>query len=209
MEYSRNERGDDDDKNRKKSCREKHERCPEQWNTSAQRVEQQGAAVVQAENTSERRKGEEEFVCLPIRVDSCICQRACELRTCWASVWHRRELTWFTGQGDGRPPPCRCPHVVLGARLWEPDNKIWAPLGQSLWKWTWAVKSGMLPAVTTLWRITSQNLRSWWGWERFIILLHLICYFITGFLAAFYHLVCVMHAKEWRHAGERERKGEK
>lgn len=111
--------------------------------------------------THQRPKGERAFVCLPVHVNSCICQLACELCTCWVSVWQKEELTLFSRLGDGCLPPCFCADVFLRARLWELNNKIWALLGQSLWKLTLAVKSVMLPTATILRGITAHNLGGW------------------------------------------------
>lgn len=145
----------------------------------------------------ERHKGEGDFVCLPVHVNSCICQLACELCTCWLSVWQKD----FVFLADGCLPPCFCTCVFLRACLWELNNKIWALLGQSLWKLTLAVKSVRVPTVTILRGITAHNLgMGGWGW--FVKLPHLVCNFIPGFLAALnlfgiVWLVCLVHAKDW------------
>lgn len=69
-----------------------------------------------------------------------------------------REESWLCLPGGVTAPPplSSCAHVILGACLWEPDNKIWAPLGWSLQKLSSAATSEMLPTAATLWRIATQ-----------------------------------------------------
>lgn len=97
-----------------------------------------------------------------------------------------REESWLCLPGGVtvRLPLSSCAHVILGACLWEPDNKIWAPLGRSLQKLSSAATPVLLPTVTTLWRIVAQHLRRARR-GRFIKWLHLICSFINSFFFFF------------------------
>lgn len=96
----------------------------------------------------------------------------------------------FVFLADGCLPPCFCARVFLRARLWEQNNKIWALLGQSLWKLTLAVKSVRVPTVTILSGITAHNLGVGGGGESsncliLSAILSLVSWQLWTFLAFF------------------------
>lgn len=108
----------------------------------------------ECERERDEREREGELACLPISVNSCICQLACELCTCWVSVWQRkRVLTLFTKRGDG----C-LPSVAL--LLLSSGHVYESQIIRSELRWAWArrnwlydwprstVKSEMWPTVS-------------------------------------------------------------
>ena len=133
-----------------------------------------------------------EFPCLPaLQVNFAPVGYLCD---------NERAPTVFTRRGDGRPPSVRCALVIPRARLREPDNKIWAPLGRSWQKLTSPLTQWCDPK--SLWGVTSHNLsleRAREGGFNSCIV-----------LAALYHScmfwpVCLMNAREWRKTTQKRR----
>lgn len=135
-EDSEKRSGDDDDKNRRKSCGKKQELtrewCPQRRSARAERVEVQASAVLQAENTSEEKERESLYVCQSLWIPV-----SASLLVNFAPVGYLcggEKSADFVYQAGWRPSAlCCCALVILGACLREPDNKIWAPLGQ-IWQ---------------------------------------------------------------------------
>lgn len=101
-------------------------------------------------------------------------------------VWQRAEPALFAGPGDGCLPLRFCAHVFLGARLWEQDNKIRAPVGHSSRKLTSGSNVGEVTHSHRSAKKTARTTSQVVG-RGFIRLLHLMGNFISGVLAPLPH----------------------
>lgn len=115
-------------------------------------------------------------------------------------VWQRAEPTLFAGPGDGCPPLRFWAHVFLGARLWEQDNRIRAPVGHSSRKLTSGSNVGEVTRSLRSAKKPARSASQVVGRGPFIRLLHLMGNFISGFFASFWQIGIV-----WLDACESEK----